>query len=51
MIKPKMLGTDAVPVPLDVIPVDHKVPQIDDRNMQDDDYMRAISAPHGQLRY
>ncbi|GAA4765923.1 aconitate hydratase [Citricoccus nitrophenolicus] len=43
----EMLGVDSVAVPLAVTYVDHNVLQIDDKNMQDHQYLRTFSARYG----
>ncbi len=46
----EMLSVDSLAVPLAVMYVDHNVLQIDDKNMQDHQYLRTFSARFG-LRY
>src|SRR3954468_17511453 len=46
----ELLGADDVTVPLAVVYVDHNVLQIDDKNMQDHQYLRSFSQRYG-LRY
>ena len=46
----EQLGVDAVQVPLAVMYIDHNVLQIDDKNMQDHQYLRTFCERYG-LRY